>query len=89
MGLLIYNMSLPFPRSVFIIFFVTSTLLLFLSRYSARSFLTHQKDDLKHSVLIYGTTQEAIEINAILKTSQSILNRGFISSDSDDSNNDC
>jgi len=86
-ALLIYNMSLPFPRSVFIIFFVTSTLLLFLSRYSARSFLTHQKekDDLKHSVLIYGTTQEAIEINAILKTSQSILNRGFISSDSDDS----
>ena len=46
-ALLIYNMSLPFPRSVFIIFFVTSTLLLFLSRYSARSFLTHQKDDLK------------------------------------------
>ena len=84
-ALLIYNMSLPFPRSVFIIFFVTSTLLLFLSRYSARSFLTNQKDDLKHSVLIYGTTQEAIEINAILKTSQSILNRGFISSDSDDS----
>lgn len=83
-ALLIYNLQFPFPRSVFIIFFVISTLLLFMSRYAARSFLTQQKNDAKHAILIYGTTQEAIEINSILKTSQSILNKGFISNDIDD-----
>ena len=83
-ALLIYNLHLPFPRSVFIIFFVISTLLLFMTRYTARSFLTQQRNDAKRAVLIYGTTQEAIEINNILKTSQSILNKGFISNDIDD-----
>ena len=83
-AVLVYNLHLPFPRSVFIIFFVISTLLLFLTRYTARSFLTEQKENAKHSVLIYGTSQEAIEINDILKTSQSILNRGFISNKIED-----
>ncbi len=83
-ALIIYNLHLPFPRSVFIIFFVVSTLLLFLTRYTARSFLTKQKESAQRAVLIYGTSQEAIEINNILKTSQNIINRGFISSDIDD-----
>ena len=43
-----------------------------------------QKENAKHAVLIYGTSQEAIEINNILKSSQSILSKGFISNDSDD-----
>ena len=83
-ALIVYNLHLPFPRSVFIIFFIFSTSLLFLTRYTARSFLTQQKENAKHAVLIYGTSQEAIEINNILKSSQSILSKGFISNDSDD-----
>ena len=83
-ALIVYNLHLPFPRSVFIIFFIFSTSLLFLTRYTARSFLTQQKENAKHAVLIYGTSQEAIEINNILKGSQSILSKGFISNDSDD-----
>ena len=83
-ALIVYNLHLPFPRSVFIIFFIFSTSLLFLTRYTARSFLTQQKINAKHAVLIYGTSQEAIEINNILKSSQSILNKGFISNDNDD-----
>ena len=55
-----------------------------MTRYTARSFLTQQKENAKHAVLIYGTSQEAIEINNILKGSQSILSKGFISNDSDD-----
>ena len=83
-ALIVYNLHLPFPRSVFIIFFIFSTSLLFLTRYTARSFLTQQKENAKHAVLIYGTSQEAIEINNILKSSQSILSKGFISNNSDD-----
>ena len=83
-ALIIFNLHLPFPRSVFIIFFVVSTLLLFLTRYTARSFLTKQKESVQRAVLIYGTSQEAIEINNILKTSQNIINKGFISNDIDD-----
>ena len=83
-ALIVYNLHLPFPRSVFIIFFIFSTSLLFLTRYTARSFLTQQKENARHAVLIYGTSQEAIEINNILKSSQSILSKGFISNDSDD-----
>ena len=83
-ALIVYNLHLPFPRSVFIIFFIFSTSLLFLTRYTARSFLTQQKENAKHAVLIYGTSQEAIEINNILKGSQSILSKGYISNDSDD-----
>ena len=83
-ALFIYSLHLPFPRSVFIIFFIISTSLLFFTRYTARSFLTQQKENAKHAVLIYGTSQEAIEINNILKSSQSILSKGFISNDNDD-----
>ena len=83
-ALIVYNLHLPFPRSVFIIFFIFSTSLLFLTRYTARSFLTQQKENARHAVLIYGTSQEAIEINNILKSSQTILSKGFISNDSDD-----
>ena len=83
-ALIVYNLHLPFPRSVFIIFFIISTSLLFFTRYTARSFLTRQKANAKHAVLIYGTSQEAIEINNILKSSQSILSKGFISNDNDD-----
>ena len=83
-ALIIYGLHLPFPRSVFIIFFIISTSLLFFTRYTARSFLTRQKANARHAVLIYGTSQEAIEINNILKSSQSILSKGFISNDNDD-----
>ena len=84
-AVLVYNLHLPFPRSVFIIFFVISTLLLFLTRYTCEILFNRTKRKCKlHSVLIYGTSQEAIEINDILKTSQSILNRGFISNKIED-----
>ena len=83
-ALIVYNLHLPFPRSVFIIFFIISTSFLFLTRYTARSFLTQQKENAKHAILIYGTSQEAIEINNILKSSQNILSKGFISNDNDD-----
>ena len=49
-ALIVYNLHLPFPRSVFIIFFIFSTSLLFLTRYTARSFLTQQKENAKHAV---------------------------------------
>ena len=80
-ALIIYGLHLPFPRSVFIIFLIISTSLLFFTRYTARSFLTRQKANARHAVLIYGTSQEAIEINNILKSSQSILSKCFISND--------
>lgn len=82
-ALVVYTLHLPFPRSVFIIFFIISTFFLFLTRYVARSFLTQQEEKTKHTVLIYGTSQEAIDINEMFKNNNSILNKGFISNDLD------
>ncbi len=80
---IVYSMKLPVPRSVFIIFFVVSTLFLFLTRYTARAFLTQQKISNMHSVLIYGTSPESIEISSILKNNNNIHIVGFITTDVD------
>ena len=80
---IVYSMQLPVPRSVFIIFFVVSTLFLFLTRYTARAFLTQQKINNMRSVLIYGTSQESIEISSMLKNNNSIHPVGFITTDID------
>ena len=80
---IVYSMQLPVPRSVFIIFFVVSTLFLFLTRYTARAFLTQQKINNMRSVLIYGTSQESIEISSMLKNNNSIHPVGFITNDID------
>jgi len=83
-ALIVYTLHLPFPRSVFVIFFIISTFFLFLTRYVARSFLTQAREEqTKHAVLIYGTSQEVIDINEMFKHNNSILNKGFISNDLD------
>ena len=49
---IILTLHIPVPRSVLIIFFVLSTLLLYMTRYIARALLTHQRINNMRKVLI-------------------------------------
>ena len=83
-GLVVYNvLQYPLPRSAGIIFFFLSTLFLFLTRYSARSFLMTQQLSKKQKILIYGTSVESIAIADFLKADNNIRPLGFISNNDD------
>ena len=71
-------LHMPVPRSVLIIFFVLSTLLLYMTRYIARALLTQQRVNSMRKVLIYGTSNSSIQIAEMLKNDNNILPIGFI-----------
>ena len=77
-AILILALSIPVPRSVLIIFFVLSTSLIFITRYTARSLLTQQRINGMRKVLIYGTDDSSIQIAEMLKNDNNILPIGFI-----------
>jgi len=77
-AILILALSIPIPRSVLIIFFVLSTSLIFITRYTARSLLTRQRINGMRKVLIYGTDDSSIQIAEMLKNDNNILPIGFI-----------
>ncbi|MBT3697403.1 MAG: polysaccharide biosynthesis protein [Gammaproteobacteria bacterium] len=78
---IILTLHIPVPRSVLIIFFVLSTLLLYMTRYIARALLTHQRINNMRKVLIYGTSNSSIQIAEMLKNDNNILPIGFIADD--------
>ena len=71
--------QIAIPRSALIIFFIISTLFIYVSRYSARSLLTKQRINSMRKVLIYGTSNCSIQISEMLKSDTNILPVGFIS----------
>ena len=78
---IILTLHIPVPRSVLIIFFVLSTLLLYMTRYIARALLTQQRINNMRKVLIYGTSNSSIQIAEMLKNDNNILPIGFIADD--------
>ena len=75
---IVLALHMPVPRSVLIIFFVLSTLLLYMTRYIARALLTQQRVNSMRKVLIYGTSNSSIQIAEMLKNDNNILPIGFI-----------
>ena len=76
---LLLFLQIPIPRSALIIFFIISTLFIYITRYTARSLLTQQRINSMRKVLIYGTTNCSIQISEMLKSDNNILPIGFIS----------
>tara|TARA_Y100000741_G_scaffold365208_1_gene360623 strand:- start:3649 stop:5580 length:1932 start_codon:yes stop_codon:yes gene_type:complete len=80
-GVLAYSLLIPVPRSAMIIFFILSTLFIYITRYSARALLTQQLINNMHKVLIYGTSSSSRQIAEILKNDSEIFPVGFIADD--------
>ena len=76
---LLQAFQIAIPRSALIIFFIISTLFIYVTRYSARSLLTKQRINSMRKVLIYGTSNCSIQISEMLKSDTNILPVGFIS----------
>lgn len=77
----IYYLTLPIPRSAFLIYFILLTSFMFFTRFIARSYLLDEKFRNQKNILIYGVNDSSQKVSAILKNTKDFNISGFISKD--------
>ena len=78
-GILLYVNHSPIPRSSIALFFIILTSIIFLTRFTARSYLLQINDYMRKRVLIYGVNDYARQLATILSNDLEIKPIGFIS----------
>ena len=77
----IYYLSLPLPRSAFLIYFILLTGFMLFTRFMARSYLLDQRFRNQKNILIYGVNDSSQKVSEILKNTKDFNISGFISKD--------
>jgi len=77
----IYYLSLPLPRSAFLIYFILLTGFMLFTRFVARSYLLDQRFRNQKNILIYGVNDSSQKVSEILKNTKDFNISGFISKD--------
>lgn len=80
-GILVGITMQPIPKSAFLIYFVLLTIIMFYSRYTARSYLINNIYSQSKNILIYDTTESSKQVHEILKSSDGFNIRGFVTND--------
>ena len=75
---LIYYLQIPVPKSVFIIYLIISTALVYVTRFTARDYLLYRNHIKQKNVLIYGTDDASRQIVDLLRSDFTINPMGFI-----------
>ena len=78
---IIYYLSFPFPRSVFLIYFILLTGAMLFTRFMARNYLLNQRFGNQKNILIYGISDSSQKVSEILKNTKDFNISGFISKD--------
>ena len=74
----------PIPRSTFLIYFVLLTLVMFYTRYTARSYLSNHPSYARKNILIFGIDDSSQKVHELLKNSNEFRTRGFLSDNDED-----